>query len=234
MFPLIVTGASSSAYIPHHHDLQASPLTTDYVMRDSNLRDTDSGCDARLIGNLSWIENEQVASLNSRIDFINKMTSHILEKIPLRDTPITLISLGSGGLLTEYFIHQQLENSGYQDINWRIIDSDYQNGGYENTRKEFREKVNGNVRAFTAEQAYLNKPLAEGDKKLAGNDRNRGAAVILAINPPTILSSAESFDDSFMRRNLANPKQVISSTMALSCISNRSMRLPVWNIRKLN
>lgn len=80
-----------------------------------------------------------------------------------------MISLGSGGLLTEYFINKSLKNSGYKDLNWRIIDPDYQNNGYEQCRKEFKDRVNGKVMAFTTEQTYLNKSL--GHSGLADNDK---------------------------------------------------------------
>lgn len=189
MIPSISTSTGTSVHISHQH-YQASPLTTDRVIQNSYLKQNDP-CNSRFIGHLSWVENEHVASLNGRIDFINKMTSSIVETIPLRDTPITFISLGSGGLLTEFFINEQLKNSGYKDLNWRVIDPNYQNNGYEQCRKEFKERVgNNNVMAFTTEQTYLKKSL--GHSGLAQNDKNRGATVVLSIDPPTALSGSSS------------------------------------------
>lgn len=107
--------------------------------------------------------------------------------MPLRDKPITLISLGSGGLLTESFINEKIKNSGYKDISWRIIEPDYQNNGYKLCREEVKKRVNDNIVAFTTEQKYLNKSL--GHSVLAENDKNRGTVVVLAIDPPAILSA---------------------------------------------
>lgn len=189
MIPSIATSSTGTSGHISHHDAQASPLTTDRVIKESYLKQ-DMLYNFRFMGNLSWIENEHIASLNGRIDFINKVTSTIVETIPLKDTPITFISLGSGGLLTEYFINESLKNSGYKDLNWRIIDPDYQNNGYKQCRKEFKERVNDNVMAFTTEQTYLNKSL--GHSGLAENDKNRGATVVLSINPPTALAGSSA------------------------------------------
>ncbi len=196
MFPSITTCTETSSYTHHSYNLPAPPLTTNHIINNSYLEKTCFGCESRIMGNLSWVENDEVASLNSRIDFINRTVSTIIETMPSQETPITLVSLGSGGLLTEYFIHQQLKTSGYQDINWRIIDADYKNGGLEDSRKEFRATVAGKVKAFTAEQAYLNKSPEENGEKLATSDKQRGAVVVLSINPPTILSSETAIDSS--------------------------------------
>lgn len=189
MIPSIATSSTGTSVHISHHDSQASPLTTDRVIKESYLKQ-DAPCNSRCMGHLSWVENEHIASLNGRIDFINKVTSNIVETIPLRDTSITLISLGSGGLLTETFINESLKNSGYKDLNWRIIDPDYQNNGYEQCRKEFKERVNGKVMAFTTEQTYLNKSI--GHSGLAENDKNSGATVVLSIDPPTALSGSSA------------------------------------------
>lgn len=188
MTPSISTSTDTSVHISHH-DYQASPLTIDRVIKESYLNQ-DSQCNSRCMGHLSWVENEHVASLNGRIDFINKVTSYIIETIPVRDTLITLISLCSGGLLTEFLINEQLKNSGYKDLNWIVIDPDYQNNGYEQCRKEFKERVDNKVMAFTTEQAYLKKSL--GHSGLAENDKNRGAIVVLSIDPPTVLSGSSA------------------------------------------
>lgn len=189
MIPSIATSSTGTSVNISPHDSQASPLTTDRVIKESYLKQ-DTLYNFRCMGHLSWIENEHIASLNGRIDFINKVASTIVETIPLRDTPITFISLGSGGLLTEYFINESLKNSGYKDLNWRIIDPDYQNNGYKQCRKEFKERINDNVMAFTTEQTYLNKPLGYGG--LAENDKSRGATVVLSINPPTALADSSA------------------------------------------
>ncbi|HHX8750048.1 TPA: hypothetical protein ACVPFL_002215 [Morganella morganii] len=193
MLPPVSINTDTSAHISHHN-YQAAPLTPERVTRNSCLTQKDQ-CSSRSMGHLSWVEYEHVASLHDRIDFINKVTSYIADTIPLQDTPITLISLGSGGLLTESFIDEQLKNSGYKDLNWRVIDPNYQNNGYAQCRKEFKQRVNNNIRAFTTEQAYLNKSL--GHYGLAENDKNHGATVILSIFPPTALAEI-SYDPDCM------------------------------------
>lgn len=194
MLPPVSINTDTSAHISHHN-YQAAPLTTERVIQNSCLTQKDQ-CSSRSMGHLSWGEYEHLASLHDRIDFINKVTSYITDKIPLRDTPITLISLGSGGLLTESFIDEQLKNSGYKDLNWRVIDPDYQNNGYAQCRNEFKQRVNNNVMAFTTEQAYLNE--SPGHYGLAENDKNHGATVILSIFPPTVLPEISCDPDSMV------------------------------------
>ena len=181
----ITCSENSTPRLQHH--LPAFPLMTYNVIRDSHLQTSHSICNSRVIGSLSWIENEQIASLNSRVTFINEITYFISEKIPSRETPLTLVSLGSEGLLMEYFIHQQLKKSGYRDISWRVIDSGYQNNGYANSRNEFTQKVDGKVNVFTTEQAYFNKASDVAGENLASRDKHRGAVIILSINPPAAL-----------------------------------------------
>lgn len=185
MIPSVSIKPNNPVHVSHD-DYQVNQLTVDRVIQESHMKH-DGLRSFRYIGSRSWFENENIASLNGRVDFINKITSCMIESIPLRDKPITFISLGSAGLLTESFINEQLKTAGYKDISWRIIDVDYKSNGYEQCRKEFREQVNANVRAFTSEQAYLNKSLDHG--MLAENDKNRGAIVILSINPPTDLEN---------------------------------------------
>ncbi|MCW2484852.1 hypothetical protein J5069_02965 [Candidatus Symbiopectobacterium sp. NZEC127] len=193
MIPSVSIKPDTSVHVSHD-DYQVSLLTADRVIQESQIKH-DGLCSFRYKGRRSWFENENVASLNGRVNFINKVTSRIIESMPLRDKPITFISLGSAGLLTESFINEQLKNAGYKDISWRIIEVDYQSNGYEQCRKEFREHVNANVRAFTTEQAYLNKSHNHG--MLAENDKNRGGVVILSIDPPTDLEK-KSYDSDCM------------------------------------
>ncbi len=165
------------------------PLTIRSLLRDTYL-DTGQEVNIRRKGELSWIENQNVASLTGRIEFINQLISYVIENIPQRNTPLTLVSMGSGGLLTEKFINQQLKKAGYSDIHWRMIDVDYQQNGYRPSRNEFRDKVEKNVLSFTSEQAYLNKN--SGPTTLAVDDKFRGASIILSIDPPSPLEGQEA------------------------------------------
>ncbi|GKW40371.1 hypothetical protein PEC301879_02300 [Pectobacterium carotovorum subsp. carotovorum] len=110
---------------PNHNPPSYNKKTN---INHSNNRNTC--CDSRHMGDLSRIEDERSVSLNGRIDFINQVVSNVVNEMPSRDTPITFISLESGGLLTEFFIHDKLKKSGYDSLNWRVIDTGYQNDGY--------------------------------------------------------------------------------------------------------
>lgn len=165
------------------------------ILRDTHI-DTLGPVNIRRMGNLSWIENTNIASLAARLEFIHQLTSHIVENIPVKNTPLTLISVGSGGLLTERYIEQQLKKSGYQDISWRMIDLDYQQDGFRDSRKEFRESINKNTLAFTTEQAYLNK--TNGHSLQAIEDRNHSASIILAIDPPSALDGQAALEQATM------------------------------------
>ncbi|MBG6247136.1 MULTISPECIES: hypothetical protein [Symbiopectobacterium] len=146
------------------------------------------------MSHLSWFEDENIASCNSRIDFINQVASKIEQEMPSRNSPITLISLGSAGLLTEFFIHEQLKKSGYEDINWRVIDTEYKNDGFKQSLHEFNKQVNSNCKSFRTEQEYLS--ASSGNIELAESDKCKGNVVVLSINPPTELSKfSDGYND---------------------------------------
>ncbi len=191
MIPYIPT---SKNFLPPflRGDYQTATLTIDRIIKET-VPAYDDQCIYRYLGHLSWVENDTFASLNARIDFINKTVALIMEKIPSRDMPITFISLGSAGLLTEFFIHDQLTKFGYNNLHWRAIDIDYQNNKYDNCRKEFCHKVNDQFRAFTTEQTYLKKSM--GGYFLAQNDKDLGATIVLSIIPPTALPKTSSKPD---------------------------------------
>ncbi|QWA13665.1 hypothetical protein GTU79_14495 [Sodalis ligni] len=165
------------------------PLTIKEILKMTSLRRGDT-LNHRYMKHFSWVENEH-SSLNGRIEYINKTIAYIMKSIPLRESPVTLVSLGSGGLLTEWFIHQQLHKAGYRQLDWRVIDLDYQNGGYELCRKDFKvEAGNDNVKAFTTEQTYLSKSIGHG--LLADIDKNQGPVVVLNISPPRAIADSSS------------------------------------------
>jgi hypothetical protein len=168
---------STSTYISHQ-GYQTTLLDFDQVIKETELKyDEKSNCNYRCLGQLSWLEDSEFASHESRVYFIDQTVNHVKANIPSRETLITIVSLGSGYLLTEFYIINLLNDLGYKNIETRIIDTAYKNDGCKRCIKEFKEKTNSNVRAFTTEQAYLNSDFAENDKK-------RGAIVILSIYPP--------------------------------------------------
>ena len=184
MIPSIHANPDASVPVPGHY-YQAYPLTTTDVLKTTYLK-LDGAKSHRCLGNLSWSENELIASLHCRVYFVNRLLSSVIEMIPSRDIPITVVSLGAGGLLTEYYINEQLKNSGYEDISWRLIDLEYQKNGYDECRKEFKDRVTGDVMAFSTDQKYLNKLAGHG--RLAEDDKRRGAVILLSIDPPNALS----------------------------------------------
>lgn len=168
-----------------------TPLNERYVINNSHLK-CNEGMNFRHMGMLSWFENQDIASLKERVNFINNLTFEVVKNYPFKDKPITLISLGSGGLLMESFIHKSLNDNGYMDINWRVIDIGYLNNGFELCRKEFKENTDGKVKAFTTEQTYLKKQI--DGKSLAEHDKSNGFTVMLSIDPPTALSSEKKHE----------------------------------------
>lgn len=156
-------------------------LVRSHVEAQTELRHTASVCE-RYQGELSWIEHAELSALGARVEFINRLCDHVIDAGVARDQPLTLVSLGSGGLLTEALIHDQLQAAGYTDIRWRTIDLSYRDDGGRAARRAFMERVNGKVAAFTTEQAYLNK-VVEGER-LALADRAAGTTIVLCINPP--------------------------------------------------
>ncbi|MCS3429965.1 hypothetical protein [Klebsiella sp. BIGb0407] len=191
MFPSIVSDTATTTHSYNAAQGSTRPITAHEIVKNSELMHILPDCNHRVTGNLFWLEHDKTPELNSRVDFINKLTSSILEASPIREKPITLVSLHSHGLLIEYFIHKQLEKLGYQDINWRIIDSNYQDNGLEESRKEFKEKTGGKLKAFTTEQTYFKKTSDVACEKLASNDKHRGTVVILSINSPAPIVSID-------------------------------------------
>ncbi|MBN3262035.1 hypothetical protein [Pectobacterium brasiliense] len=180
---------------------QEKSLTDEIILKKTNIMSSRyKEYDFRCMGELSWVEGESFSSLNGRVDFINQVVSNVKRDAPSKDIPVTFISLGSAGLLTEFFIHDQLKKSGYDNLTWRVIDTDYQDNGYHQCRKEFREKVNNNFKAFTTEQAYLSKKV--GNNALAVDDRSRGVTVVLSIDPPTPLSDAADYFEAMSQTDM--------------------------------
>lgn len=142
---------------------------------------------------LFWCEHEDVSSLHSRVSYINTLMNHIRQTMPNRDQPLTLISLGAGGLLMESFIHAQLQGNGYQDISWRVIDIEYGPDGtqrclsHRDSLEAFATLAAEKLAVYCSDQRYFNTFMGGNG---ATNDRGRGATVLLGIDPPTSSSQA--------------------------------------------
>lgn len=191
MIPSLSHATSTPRPIPHLHE-PLEPLTLRQVLKESYI-EPEVLQNVRRMGPFSWFESQNLASLGHRVEFINKVTSQVLETIPLKDTPITLVSLGSAGLLSERLIDHQLKKAGYQDIQWRMIDCDYQHTNYKEALNAFEEKVNPEVLSYMTEQDYLsatNPYAARYGASQANFDRLRGATILLSIDPPTALDQS--------------------------------------------
>src|SRR5476651_2441202 len=135
---------------------------------------------------LFWTENQSSATLPMRIEFINKLLDHIKQMDYPRTSPLTFISLGSAGLLMEWFIHERLVAAGYEKINWRLIDLGYKNNPIiDGLLGDFSRKVSADSQIFTSDRDYFSR-LAASDS-LSIDDRAMGACIVLAVCPPTQL-----------------------------------------------
>lgn len=166
-------------------NINTPDLTVEQVITQTHVKHNDIW-NFRHRGDLFWSEKDNVVSLEGRVEFINKVSARILEIFPLKDTPITLVSLEAGGLLTEAYINERLVNLGYNNLSWRVIDFTYHKSYCQDVFREFKNSVNENIRVFTTEQAYFNKRI--GDISLADGDKVQGKTVILNQCPPTIKS----------------------------------------------
>lgn len=140
--------------------------------------------------NACWYENDDIASLSQRVDFINKTVDHVKCKFPKKDAVITLVSFGSGGLLTEIYINKLLYNSGYKNIKWRVIDFGYQTHLFDDAINDFKGLFKGgdSVQSFGCDREYLGSDIAKKDKM-------QGATVVLSVCPPTELRKAVDVSD---------------------------------------
>ncbi len=140
-----------------------------------------------------WCEHDDVSSLSSRVSYINTLINHIRQTMPNQEQPLTLISLGAGGLLMESFIHTQLKGNGYQDIYWRVIDAEYGPDGtqcclsHRDSLDAFAALTAEKLAVYASDQRYFNTSAGGGG---GTNDRDRGATVLLGIDPPTASSQA--------------------------------------------
>lgn len=191
MLPAVTS--ESIALLPlYSRDRQHAALTPASVMNQTHLR-PHGHLVYRFQDRFFWCEHDDVSSLRSRVSYINTLINHIRQTMPNRDQPLTLISLGAGGLLMESFIHVQLQGNGYQDINWRVIDVEYGPDGtqrclsHRDSLDAFVALTKEKLAVYASDQRYFNTFM---DGNGATNDRGCGATVLLGIDPPTSSSQA--------------------------------------------
>jgi hypothetical protein len=126
------------------------------------------------VGDLTW---------EQRIQFVNSIVAKIDSEQPVRSWPVTLISLGAGGVLTEFLIDQQLRKAGYTDLRWRLIEADRRTE-FADAYLDFAERLAtatgrpADLKHYFSEQQYLNCPSATADQAA-------GLRVLLEIDPPS-------------------------------------------------
>lgn len=175
-------GVTSTSTAAAHREIQETRLTCDQIRAETMIIFLNNNT-LRFREGLSWMEIDRLARLEERVNFINTLLDKITTVFNDKTQPMTLISLGAGGLLTEFYIHQQLILAGYKQLKWRVIDMAYveHNENFRGYMDTFSQSV-APVNHFANEQAYF----ASG---IAADDKYAGARVLLSIAPPTILET---------------------------------------------
>lgn len=156
-------------------------------IQDNTSLFSDRGSYFRRWGELCWLENPRQSSLDTRLRFIVELAEKLENMNLSPDQPLTFISLGSGGLLFESYLHRYLTGRGYSRIQWRLIDIFYPNTYQEILLEEFRQKTDTrDAMLFASEQEYLN--ALSGGHGLADNDRSQGTTVVLVVNSPQMMT----------------------------------------------
>ncbi|WP_413740021.1 hypothetical protein ACL2XQ_02150 [Sodalis sp. RH14] len=138
----------------------------------------------RFYHGMRWFEHADTASLSARIHFTRCLVDRIIAMDLPRQQPLTLISLGAGGLLAEYVISRLLTDKGFTHLRWRCIDVMYAHEDFADAIRVFRECTGSCIETFSTERAYLD-PMA-GAGAWAAGDRDDGAAIVLSMAPPAI------------------------------------------------
>ncbi|MEA9389572.1 hypothetical protein SJI19_03220 [Acerihabitans sp. TG2] len=172
------------------------PLTLREVVKKTHMAGTKT-CHCRMWKSLFWMESLSSASMNARIDFINNLLVKIKQMNLPKTQPVTFISLGSAGLLMEFFIHQRMAAAGYEKLHWRFIDLDYKNDPIDDLMVDFPGTMPADKCYFPSDRDYFTRVITTDNLPI--DDRSCGASIILAICPPTRLSepspsAAENID----------------------------------------
>jgi hypothetical protein len=185
------SASASSARQPPDPNRPPSPLTGRKLLAMPGFSFTENRhagkADSQLrqvkINDLNFIHCT-AATQKNKVELINVVAARI-NALPT-DRPITIISLGSGGLLVEDLIFKQLSLAHQKQVRFRVIDPDYLKG-----RPQYQE-YNAAIKSFKADKeavkyvtstTYLAAQL--NGKRLAGSDQQEGPVIILAVNPPT-------------------------------------------------
>lgn len=141
----------------------------------------------RELGRMSWPENTNGTLAETRVLFINQLVGKLDSMLLQKQKPLILVSLGSSGLLTEYFIHKGLTHAGFTSLHWRFLDPLYDRGqqGLEAV-EDFADRAQARVATFTSDKDYLN-PKAPS-RPSCGQDCQAGGMVLLSFGPPESVS----------------------------------------------
>lgn len=136
----------------------------------------------RMTADYSWYEPME-KSLGLHLKFINNVVDKVLQKVPSKQSAITFLSLGAGGMLDAALIQFLINKEGYRSVKWRLIDTRYERLSV--AHQNFRNYFCNDMEIFTDELSYMYKYLKVGNKmvKMADNDRTTGFTVCLFMTP---------------------------------------------------
>lgn len=178
----------NSQVYPPHPALPMALLTVQKVVKRTQYQDWHSHS-LRRLNQFHWLEDERSASLNARISYINGLVRKVQDLQFPTQQPLTLISLGSGGLLMERYIDDQLKAAGYHQLRWRCIDLSYarsqdnlENQHYQERLAAFQASTLSALEDYPTEQAYLHSGPEHSIRSVL--DRAAGPVILLSIHPP--------------------------------------------------
>ncbi|WP_213990259.1 hypothetical protein [Sodalis sp. dw_96] len=161
----------------------------DYLTIDMLFRETYTvqfnGEKKRELGRMTWPENTHETLPETRILFINQLIEKLAGMTLSKQQPLILVSLGSSGLLTEYYIHKGLTNAGFTNLHWRFIDASYHDGqqGLE-VVDDFAKRQRARVETFTSNMDYL-MPRVPSRPSL-WQDCHAGGMVLVSLGSPVL------------------------------------------------
>lgn len=167
-----------------------SPLNVREIIKRTSYHRCE-GRASRHMDDLFFVDNISSAALTTRIDFIDKLIDEIRQMELYQNHPVTFISIGSAGMLMEYFIHERMKAAGYTDIYWRLIDIEYRTNPPVDILKRFAKCGSSDAKYLISDRHYLSHPAASGNLLL--DDRSKGPCIVLAICPPTPLPRSVAF-----------------------------------------
>lgn len=174
---------SSQAVVRENPARPIAVLTPTQVIQETYASDYDEpGVVIRANRPFIWVENDSYASLEKRCEFITELAKRVDEMNLPRDQPLTVVSLDSKGLLSEWYVHEQFQKMGFTNLHWRIIDLEYADTNTHSTIQAFSDRANADVCHYINEQTYINR--SPGQTSQALNDRSLGATIVLSLDAP--------------------------------------------------